>query len=125
MIFKLLIVAAGGALGTMCRFVVSKFTQSFFGGTFAWGTMTVNIIGCLVIGFLWSLSNEKDFLSPFSRLFFMVGFLGAFTTFSTYSLETMNFLRENEFLLMTGNIFVNNFIGFIMVIVGIWIARLL
>lgn len=125
MVYKLLVLALGGALGTVSRFTVSKFSQELFGGDFSWGTATVNLIGCMIIGILWSLSNEKDLLTPSSRLFFMVGFLGAFTTFSTYALETMNYFREDELLYMAGNILLNNFFGFAMVIVGIWFGRLL
>ena len=125
MVYKVLVLALGGALGTVSRFTVSKFSQRFIGGDFSWGTAAVNLIGCFIIGFLWSLSNEKDLLTPLSRLFFMVGFLGAFTTFSTYALETMNFYREDEFLYMAGSIVLNNLLGFLMVIVGIWLARVL
>lgn len=123
--FNLLVIAVGGALGSICRFAVSKFVQDYSGSGFSWGTTTVNVIGCFVIGLLWSLSNEKDFLSPASRFFFMIGFLGAFTTFSTYALETINFYRENELLFMAANILLNNLIGFIMIIMGIWVGRLL
>ena len=123
--FKLILLIVGGAIGTVCRFLVSSLVHSRLGDSFAWGTLVVNLSGCLLIGFLWSLSSEKNILSPTTKLFFMVGFLGAFTTFSTYALESINFLREKEILLMVGNIFLNNVAGFMMVIAGIWCARLL
>jgi CrcB protein len=123
--FKILLLIIGGAVGTVCRFLVSSIVHSRLGDSFSWGTLIVNLLGCLLIGFLWSLSAEKSILSPSTKLFLMVGFLGAFTTFSTYALESINFLREQEILLMVGNIFLNNVVGLVMIIVGIWCARLL
>lgn len=122
---KLLLIIIGGAFGTLCRFLASSLAHSRLGDSFAWGTLIVNVAGCLIIGFLWSLSVEKSVLSSSIRLFFMVGFLGAFTTFSTYALESINFLREQEIVLMIVNILLNNFVGLIMIVVGIWFARLL
>ncbi|RMD56639.1 MAG: fluoride efflux transporter CrcB [Nitrospirae bacterium] len=125
MISKILILGSGGAFGTLCRFFLSTFTQKTLGSGFSWGTASVNIVGCFLIGLAWSLSIERSVLSPSGRLFFMVGFLGAFTTFSTYALESINFLREREISILLFNIILNNLIGFMMVILGMWLGRLL
>ncbi|MBO1924568.1 fluoride efflux transporter CrcB [Thiomicrorhabdus sp. 6S3-12] len=89
-------IAAGGALGAVARFAVSHQVYLWFGRDFAWGTLAVNVAGSFAMGLLavllidkWSLSNEW-------RSFILVGFLGAFTTFSTFSYETMQYIQVGE-----------------------------
>ena len=81
---KLLNLIIGGSLGTLARYFLSGVCYQFLGAQFPYGTLIVNLFGCLVVGFLASISDEKFFLDSNSRLFLMAGFCGAFTTFSTF-----------------------------------------
>jgi len=94
---KILVLSLGGILGTLARYGLGGFVQNRFpNSTFPWGTIVVNVLGCLTIGFLWILVEEKPILTPNMRLFSMIGFLGAFTTFSTFSLETVNLMAKSQ-----------------------------
>ncbi len=91
---KYSLVAIGGAIGAVLRYAVLGLAQA--GNTvFPWGTFTVNTIGSFLIGFLW-VFFEQGFLSPNVRIFLFIGILGGFTTFSSFSLETMNLIRDSE-----------------------------
>ena len=91
----LLVIGLGGAFGAVSRYVASGWVQTFTGGFFPWGTMTVNVGGSLALGFLmiWFQSTAS---SPELRDLVTVGFLGSFTTFSTFSYETAAMLRDGE-----------------------------
>jgi len=100
-------ISLGGALGALLRYWVSGLSYRFFGFSFPWGTLAVNCLGAFVIGFLW-IWFESVLVSVQLRLFIFVGILGALTTFSTYSLETLNLFREGESLRAFLNIVINN-----------------
>lgn len=121
---KLLLIAAGGALGAVIRYTVSGFTYRFFDETFPWGTMAVNLIGSFALGFLWALS-ERALLSPKLIPFLFIGVLGAFTTFSTYTLESINLLREGEVQLGLFNIIGSNVLGLVLAFFGFVCAQYL
>ena len=82
--------ALGGVAGTFARYVLGGVIYQLFGTSFPYGTLAVNLLGCLIIGFLAALAEEKFLLGPNARLLLMVGFCGAFTTFSTFIFETAN-----------------------------------
>ncbi|WP_337954738.1 CrcB family protein [Sedimenticola selenatireducens] len=84
--FQVLTIAAGGAIGALMRFWVSNGIYGVFGRGFPYGTLTVNVLGSLVMGFLYILFLERMSVSPEIRGALLVGFLGAFTTFSTFSI---------------------------------------
>lgn len=88
--------AAGGALGSVLRWVVSAGVQRWSGATFPWGTLAVNAAGSLSVGILAGLGVSRATLSPDARLFLMPGLLGGFTTFSAFSLETAGLLRDQQ-----------------------------
>ena len=85
---RLLLVLLGGGLGSAARYLVAVWMADRFGPFFPWGTLTVNILGSLLIGLLATLADELGSLGPEVRLFLIVGVLGGFTTFSSFSLET-------------------------------------
>ena len=88
---KILWVGFGGFLGSISRYLLSGYVQYLLRSTgFPYGTLAVNLIGCLLIGFLSQWVETRGFLSPDARLFVFVGLLGGFTTFSTFGNETMN-----------------------------------
>jgi CrcB protein len=121
---KLLLIALGGALGALLRYAVSGLTYRFFDPPFPWGTLVVNLAGSLLIGFIWGLS-ERARLPPQVLPFFATGVLGAFTTFSTYSLECYTLLRDGEVGLALLNFAANNGLGLLLVYLGVVAARAL
>jgi len=120
---NLLFIAVGGALGTLSRYGISKFVNQATGAWFPWGTMTVNFIGLFIIGFLFELF-DRSILSPQTRSFAIIGFLGGFTTFSSYGMETINLFRDGETGLGLLNIVLSNVIGLFLVVAGIILARI-
>ena len=91
-----LAIALGGALGAVARFALSHQTYIWLGRDFAWGTLAVNLIGSFLIGLLTILLINKFAVSAEWRAFLIVGFLGSFTTFSTFSFETMQYIQIGE-----------------------------
>ncbi|GAB1349194.1 fluoride efflux transporter CrcB [Ignavibacteriales bacterium] len=98
------IVALGSALGGILRYWLSNFVYNFLPANFPYGTMIVNFAGSFVIGAIMFGLNDRNLISQEMRLFLTVGFCGGFTTFSTFSLETINLLRNSEYLLAGLNI---------------------
>ncbi len=120
---RLAAIAAGGSLGALARFAVSRWTQARTGGLFPWGTLVINLTGCFGIGLLFGFF-ENIVVSPSVRAFLLIGFLGAFTTFSTYSIETINLLRDGEIRLAVFTVLLNNGLGLALTLVGWWTARI-
>ncbi|MCP4360133.1 MAG: fluoride efflux transporter CrcB [Chloroflexi bacterium] len=120
----LIAIAAGGAVGATLRFIVSGAAYNRFGTDFPYGTLLVNVIGCFLIGFL-SRYFEDVVVTPNGRALILTGGLGAFTTFSTYGLETVNLWRDGEMRLALLDIFTNNILGIIFVLLGFFLAQIL
>ncbi|MBL1276240.1 MAG: fluoride efflux transporter CrcB [Ectothiorhodospiraceae bacterium] len=93
---QVLAIAAGGAFGALLRFWVSNGIYSVLGRSFPYGTLVVNVLGSLLMGFLYVMLVDKLSLGPQWRAALLIGLLGAFTTFSTFSLETVNLVEEGE-----------------------------
>ena len=120
--FKFFCIAGGGALGAVTRYCVSGLIQNIAPATFPWGTLCVNAVGSLLIGAFLGIS-ELNPVSSATRLLFTVGFLGAFTTFSTYSLETLNLFRDKETMLGLMNIGLNNALSLVAVLGAFLVSR--
>jgi len=112
----------GGAIGALTRYGVTILSTKTYGTGFPVGTLIVNLVGCLLIGLAFGLGEYKG-ISPTFRLFFITGFLGALTTFSSYSLETINNASNGSVNLALVNIAVNNIGGLILVKVGLALSR--
>ena len=125
LIIKILLVMLGGALGSLSRYGVSLWAAKLLGTRFPWGTLTVNLSGCFLIGLAFALAERGlAIMNPSMRLFFMTGFLGGLTTFSTFGLETVNAAREGTHLIAVANFFSNNIMGAAMVFLGLLVGRL-
>jgi CrcB protein len=122
MLARYILIGVGGALGSVARYVLSgAFAATQFGTTFPLGTLVVNVSGSLVIGFLYT-ATEPDgrwFANPATRDFLMVGICGGYTTFSSFSLNTLNLARNGEWLHAGGNIVAS----VILCLVAVWLGH--
>jgi CrcB protein len=121
---NIVLVLMGGSIGALLRYGTSLLAIWLFGANFPWGTLIVNLVGCFLIGLAFSLAERTPLMGPSARLFFVTGFLGALTTFSTYAQETVNSLRAGTHLVTTANILLNNVAGLALVMVGMWLGRM-
>ena len=116
---------AGGSIGALSRYAVSVWAARLLGTRFPWGTLTVNLAGCFLIGLAFALAERGlNIMNPSMRLFFVTGYLGALTTFSTFGLETVNSLREGTYIVAVSNFLANNVVGAALVILGMLVGRL-
>lgn len=120
---KLVMIAAGGALGAVLRFAASNGVHQLFGRDFPYGTLSVNVIGSFLIGILYILMAERFNVNPEIRAFVLIGLLGAFTTFSTFSLETFNLIEAGELIKALANIALSVLVCLFATWIGIMIAR--
>jgi fluoride exporter len=122
---KFILLAIGGITGTIARYALEGSAFKALGTGFPYGTLAVNIIGCFIIGFLAAISESKFLLGPNLRLLLMVGFCGAFTTFSTLILETSNLIKDGETIRALINVLLSVIVGFIVFRVGVWVGEML
>lgn len=120
---QLVWVIFGGCLGAACRYGVNLLSVRLAGSGFPWGTLCVNWVGCLLIGLFFGLSERLVWLTPSVRLFFVTGFLGALTTFSSFAMETVNTANGGSLHLAVLNFLLNNAGGILLVLLGMWMAR--
>ncbi len=121
---KILLIGFGGFIGACLRYAISGIAHKHLGSNFPWGTLTVNLIGAFAIGFFWQLSTQ--FIDTTNlKLFVLVGMIGSLTTFSTYSLETLNLIKNSEFSLAAFNILASNILGILIVFIGILVSKYL
>ena len=117
--YNLLILGLGGFFGAISRYMLSEYVQNLFKQTaFPYGTLAVNILGCFVLGVLTHAAGAKGLLDAQTRLFLMVGFVGAFTTFSTFSLESVNLFQSGQNAAGLLNILSSNLLGLVFVFIG-------
>lgn len=122
---KLLLIALAGGVGTLARYGMGSLVHRIFGTAFPWGTISVNLLGSFLFGLVWTLATERLVISTEARIIILTGFMGAFTTFSTFMFETGELVRGGQWLLAGGNLLLQNVIGLAAVFGGIAIARLL
>jgi CrcB protein len=120
---RLLLVCAGGALGSSARYLVSSWMAGRFGSAFPWGTLTVNVAGSFLIGLIATLADDVGSIGPEGRLFLVVGLLGGFTTFSSFSLETLRLAEQNEVVRALWNVLVNLALSLAAALLGIAVGR--
>ena len=122
---KALLLVISGSLGTIARYVLAGSVYKALGADFPYGTLAVNLIGCFIIGFLASLSDHKFLLSPNVRLFLLIGFCGAFTTFSTFIFETSNLIKDGQVLRAFWNVMFSVVAGFIIFRLGVLLGEII
>jgi len=117
----LLLVA--GAAGTLARYVLTSWLQQRAGTAFPWGTFAVNAIGCFLFGLGAALAEERGVLTPATRTVLLSGFLGAFTTYSTFAHDTAGLLARSQWALAAANLLGQNAVGIALVFLGAAIVR--
>lgn len=122
---QLLAVAAGGAVGASLRWILAGAVQRAAGGSFPWGTFVVNALGSFLLGFLFVYLIERSTAGELLRLSLTVGLLGAFTTFSTYSLESLRLMQSGAYGLAFGNVLGQVIVCLLLTWLGLQIARLM
>ena len=124
MMIKLFYIAAGGALGTLSRYWLSGLMHRTAGSQFPWGTLTVNLVGALLIGVAWGLSQRISLPSNIKVMLF-IGIFGGFTTFSTFVFEGMTLLKDDNIKLALLYIGISNVAGIILVYAGYMLSVLI
>jgi fluoride exporter len=122
---NILIIGLGGFLGAVVRYAIGLWIGQRWGRSFPLGTFLINVSGSFLIGFLMSLFTERLMLNPQWRMFLVIGFLGAYTTFSTFEYETGALLKDGEWMIASLNVMLSVFVGFAALKLGEGAARVL
>ncbi len=122
---KILWLAIAGVIGTLSRYWLGGIVQRAYGGAFPWGTFAVNMTGCFLFGMVWAAAEDRMLIGAELRAILLVGFMGAFTTFSSFIFETGQLIRDSQWALVAGNIMLQNLTGLVMFFLGIYAGRLL
>ncbi len=123
MLRTLLIVGTGGFIGSALRYLVQVVTEKALTSTFPWGTFIVNVVGSFIIGIVYALSEKGNLISPEWRMFLAVGICGGFTTFSAFTYNNLNLLKDNSLYYLLWNIGGSLFFGVLAVYLGIILIR--
>lgn len=125
MVKTLIIIGAGGFVGSIARYLTSKYIQDNLSFSFPVGTLIVNISGCFILGVIYGLMERGEILSQESRLFLTIGFCGGFTTFSSFAFENVLILRDGNFMQSALYISLSVFAGILLLYIGSIIAKLI
>ena len=120
---KIFLVGLAGLAGTLGRYALSGLIARRFGETFPAGTLVVNLVGCFLAGFMFYLLQERFLMNQTVRTVVMIGFLGGFTTFSSFGLQTFTLLRDRELWFAAVNIVGSNLLGLLLVWAGYSLGR--
>jgi CrcB protein len=119
----LLIIGTGGFLGTIARYLTQQGISKILPILFPYGTLTVNIAGCFLIGIIYALADRGNALSPEWRIFLTTGFCGGYTTFSTFSYESYNLIRDEQYLYLSLYIGLSVILGIMATLLGIILIK--
>jgi len=121
---KIVMIGLAGALGTLARYGLSSWIQRHAAFGFPWGTFGVNVTGCFAFGLAWSVLEPRLGVSGEWRSVLLIGFMGGYTTFSSFVFETQQLLRDSEWLLAAGNLVGQNVLGIAFLFLGLAIGKL-
>ena len=122
---RYLIIGLGGFLGAIARYLVGGFVAERFGSIFPFGTLLINLTGSFVLGFFLAAATDRFWMNGALRLFFAIGFLGAYTTFSTFTFESMALIQQRSYLLAFVNVGASALLGLLATYAGIVLGRLI
>lgn len=120
-----LVISLGAIAGANARYLLTRYAARLFGPVFPYGTLIINVLGSLIVGFFVMWTTERVLLDPRWRLLVVVGFCGAFTTFSSYAFESMAYFEQGQWLLMVLNVLSNNLLCLVGALAGMALARAL
>ena len=120
-----LLVFVGGGIGSVFRYLLAAWIYKVIGADFPYGTLAVNVIGCFVIGVFMTMAEDRFLIGPAFRIFFAVGVLGGFTTFSTFNFETLELLKDGAFALGLLNIGLSIVLGLSAAWIGAMIGKII
>ena len=120
-----LVISLGAIVGANSRYLLSRFTAKELGSVFPFGTLFINVVGSMIVGFFVIWTTERVLADPRWRLLVVVGFCGSFTTFSSYAFETMAYFEQGQWLLMLTNVLTNNLLCLGGAVAGMALARVL
>lgn len=122
---KLLSVAIGGAAGALARYGTVVAYQRFAPSTFPLAILTVNVLGSLLFGLIWAYAEDRDWISENMRLLVLTGFLGSFTTFSTFAFDEAMFIRSGSWSIFVANLLISNAAALAAVFIGFRVGKLI
>ncbi|MAT44178.1 MAG: fluoride efflux transporter CrcB [Anaerolineaceae bacterium] len=122
---RFLLISIGAVFGANLRYWISDLVNQRWQNDFPMGTFMVNLVGCFILSFFMTLTADRFIIDPRLRLFFTVGFLGAFTTFSTYSFESINLISNGQLGLGLINLFGSAVLGGLVAVLAVYLAKLI
>lgn len=122
---RFLLISLGAILGANLRYWLGGWAAERFGTTFPYGTLLINLSGSFMLGLFITLVTDRFLIHPNWRVFFAIGFLGSYTTFSTYTYESVNLILEGQFWMGFFNLFGSSLLGGLSALIGIWLGRAL
>ena len=120
---NVLIVGLGGFAGAACRYLVNSWVLKVSPQPFPFGTLTVNVVGCFLIGLFHGITDARDIAKPELRLFLVVGVLGGFTTYSAFGHDTFELIRSTRIISAAANVTAHITLGLLAVAIGDWLGR--